>query len=179
MVELLSEACDAVAAGPPARASMKDVDDYKEFLKILDWRIRSLPLANMADNDPETLLMLELYQLAMLVYLNRASGDLLNQSARTKQYIEKAFTIFPLLASCDRQFPVFVLGCEARTDEQRAVVLDLISRTEFRDASRSFNYVRLLTQAIWAQDDLADGDMDYVDKLSRVITRCSIVPTFV
>ncbi|KAL2752600.1 hypothetical protein ACRALDRAFT_2113249 [Sodiomyces alcalophilus JCM 7366] len=179
MIELLSEICDAISAGPPPRASTKDMDDHKEFLKILDWRIRSLGLAGMANNSPQTLLMLELYQLAMLVYLNRASGDLLNQSARTKQQIEKAFLMFPLLESCDRQFPVFVLGCEAKTDEQRAVVLDLISRTEPRNSSRSFNYVRLLTQAIWAQDDLADGDLDYSDKISRVISRCSILPTFV
>lgn len=132
-----------------------------------------------ADDSSDTLLIMELYQLAILVYISRASENLLNQRTCTQQQIDKAFTIFTRLGSCDRQFPVFILGCEARSDDQRAVILDLISRTEKNISSRSFNYVRMLLQAIWAQDDLADGDVNYWDKLSYVISCCRIMPTFV
>ncbi|GAB1319906.1 Fungal-specific transcription factor domain-containing protein [Madurella fahalii] len=93
--------------------------------------------------------------------------------------IDKAFGIFATLGSCERQFPVFILGCEARNDDQRAVVLDLISRTEKNISSRSFNLVRLLLQALWAQDDLADGNTNYWKRLSYVISCCRIMPTFV
>ncbi|KAF2805521.1 uncharacterized protein BDZ99DRAFT_524490 [Mytilinidion resinicola] len=178
-IELLSEVCDAVSARPPATKPAEDLNDYRSYLKILDWRIRSLPLAATVDNNADTPLIMELYQLAMLVYLNRASENSLKQATRTQQQIDKAFTIFSQLGSCDRQFPVFILGCEARRDDQRAVVLDLISRTEKNVSSRSFNYVKILMQAIWAQDDLADRDINYWDKLSYVISCCSIVPTFV
>ncbi|KAI8965609.1 fungal-specific transcription factor domain-containing protein [Daldinia sp. FL1419] len=177
---LLSEVCDAVSSKPPNRMSVENVDDYKSFLKILDWRIRNMPMQTAANDDADTPLIMELYQLAMLVYLNQASGDLLNQtSTRTQHYIDKAFVIFSQLESCVRQFPIFILGCEARRDEQRTVILDLISRSEKQDSSRSFNHTRILTQAIWAQDDLSNGDINYWDKLSHIITRCSIPPLFV
>ncbi len=129
-------------------------------------------------DSPDGLLILELYQLAMLVYLNRANPRL-NPASRTQMQIDRGFEIFAQLRSCERQFPVFVLGCEARSDEQRAVLLDLISRTEKGVASRSFNYGRRLSQAVWAQDDLADGELDYLDKLSNAMSRCRIVPTLV
>ncbi|KAI0844099.1 fungal-specific transcription factor domain-containing protein [Daldinia vernicosa] len=178
-IELLSEVCDAVSTRPPARTSAENADDYKSFLKILDWRIRSMPVDVTVNNIPTDPLIMELYQLAMLVYLNRASENLLNQTIETQRRIDRAFTIFSRLGSCVRQFPIFILGCEARRDDQRTAVLDLISRSENEEASRSFNHVKILMQAIWAQDDLATGDINYWDKLSYIISHCSILPMFV
>lgn len=155
------------------------IHDHKRYLKILDWRIRSMTVEAIVDDGTDVPLILELYQLAMLIYLNRASGNLLSQWNYRQKQIDKAFTILAQLGFCDRQFPVFILGCEARSDHQRAVILDLISRSEKSVSSRSFNYVRLLLQALWAQDDLADADVNYWDKLSHVISCCKILPTFV
>ncbi|KAI1470390.1 fungal-specific transcription factor domain-containing protein [Daldinia caldariorum] len=179
MVEMLSEVCDAVSTRPPARSSLEDIDDYKNFLKILDWRIRAIQVKRMANDTTDAPLVMELYQLATLVYLNRASDNVLNQTSRIQQHIDRAFTLFSQLEYCVRQFPIFVLGCEARRDDQRAAVLDLISRSEKHESSRSFNHVKLLIQAIWAQDDLANGEINYWDKVSYIISRCSILPTFV
>lgn len=148
-------------------------------MKILEWRIRSILLAPDAHDNSETASVLELYRLAMLVYLNRASGNLLNQATMIQKQTEKAFAIISALNSCDRQFPVFIMGCEARCDNHRAAVLDLINRTENNFSSRSFIHVKLLLQAIWAQDDLSEENINYWDKLSYVITACSILPTFV
>ncbi|KAK4233439.1 fungal-specific transcription factor domain-containing protein [Achaetomium macrosporum] len=178
LIEQLSEVCDAI---PDRLAPMTSAnrDDYKTFIQVLDWRIRSMRVATTADDSADTPLLTELYQLAMLVYLNRATENLLNQWPRTQRQIDRAFAILAQLDSCDRQFPVFILGCEAKSDEQRAVVLDLTDRAEKGVSSRSFNHVRRLLQAIWAQDDLAEGDINYWDKLSYVIGCCRIMPTFV
>lgn len=170
MLDLLSEVCDSVS---PDIESIRELDDYKSFLKVLDWRIRSIKFTAAVD---------ELYQLAILIYLDRISGTLLNQPLRTQQHIDRAFTILSQLSSCERQFPVFIIGCEARTDNQRAIILDLISKTEKNNASRSFNYVKRMIQAIWAQDDLFDwqlGDLDYWNKLSSTMSRCTIPPSLV
>ncbi|KAI1771736.1 fungal-specific transcription factor domain-containing protein [Hypoxylon cercidicola] len=177
--ELLAKVCDAVSARPPPTASVEILDDYRGFLKILDWRIRNLPVAATADDGADTALTKEVYKLAMLVYLNRATNNVLNQAPRTQQQIDQAFTMLSQMGSCPRQFPAFIIGCEARTDMQRATVLDLMARTERTGASRSFNYVRVLMEAIWAQDDLANGDINYGDKISSVFKRCSNLPTFV
>lgn len=179
LLGLLSEVCDAVSVRPHGKMSTQDLDDYKNFLKILDWKIRSIPVPVKGSEISETATIVELYQTAILVYLNRVSGYLLDYSARTQQQIDRAFNLFSQLNSCERQFPVFILGCEARTDDQRATVLDLISRTEKSVSSRSLNHVKILIQAVWAQDDLADRELDYWDKLSTVIGSCTILPSLV
>lgn len=170
VLELLSVICDSISVNSKAA---QESEDHKGFLKVLDWRIRNTAVATAVD---------ELYQLSMLVYLDRISGTLLNQPIRTQKHSDKGFTILSQLRSCERQFPVFILGCEARTDNQRAIILDLISKTEKNAGSRSFNYVKLLLEAIWAQDDLTEvqnGHVDYWNKLSSTMSRCAIPPSFV
>lgn len=180
-LELLSEVCDTVAARPHDTMSIQDLDDYKGFLRVLDWRIRSVPLGGGKNSyhDPDMATIVELYQLAILVYLNRVSGNLLDQSSRTQQHLDRAYGMFAKLDSCERQFPIFILGCEARTDEQRTVILDLIARTEKKSSSRSLNHIRILILALWAQDDLADREINYWDKMTAIISRCSILPSLV
>jgi hypothetical protein len=46
--------------------------------------------------------------------------------------------------------------CEARTDEDRVVILDLISRTEENTSVRSLQGIKGIIQSLWVQDDLAD-----------------------
>ncbi len=179
MIQLLSEICDVVSPEIPLTKSGQRDEEYKNFLGILDWRIRNMPALLAGEAGAEDPLFLELYRLALLVYLNWTSSDLLNQAARTQHHVDRAFAILTQLETCNHQLPVFILGCEARSDGQRAVILDLIDRTERGNGSRSFNCARVLLQAIWAQDDLAVGDLNYWDKLSFVISCCTIIPTFV
>lgn len=166
-MELLLEIFDSVNTDSTA---IVELDDYKSFLKVLDWRIQSVPVTDT---------MTRLYQLSSLIYLDRLSGTLLSQSARTQANIDMAFVIFSGLDSCERQFPVFILGCEARTDAQRVIILELMSKTETKSASRTFTYVRILLHAIWEQEDLQDRNLNYCDKLTATISRCDIPPSFV
>lgn len=170
------------SAIPPETSD--SMDDYKGFLEVTDWRIRTVPMPKIPDDDNHVLddatLGMHLYQLAMLVFLSRGSEGVIDQPIRTQQYIDKAFAIFSRLRFCKQQFPIHVIGCEARTDEQRAVVLDVISRTEKMSSSRSFNYCKRILQAVWAQYDLREGNnIRYRDMLTSVISHCMIVPAFV
>ncbi|KAE8373968.1 fungal-specific transcription factor domain-containing protein [Aspergillus bertholletiae] len=184
MLNLLSQVCDTVSSGVSPPETGGNVDDYKSFLEVLDWRVRSLPIPKVPDDDDhasdDATLVMQLYQLAILLFLNRSFEGLIDQPIRRQQHIDNAFAILPLLGSCKQQFPIFVIGCEARTDEQRAVVLDVISRTEKMNSSRSLNYCKRILQAVWAQDDLANGNnISYRDKLTSVMSHCQIVPSFV
>ncbi|KAH8716741.1 fungal-specific transcription factor domain-containing protein [Phaeosphaeriaceae sp. PMI808] len=184
MLNFLSQICDAVSSCAIALETSENIDDYKGFLEVLDWRMRTLPMPEVTDEDDkisnDATLVVHLYRLAILVLLSRCFEGLIDQPVRVQQYIEKAFAILPRLSSCKHQFPIHVIGCEARTDEQRAVVLDLISRTEKLSLSRSFNYCTRILQAVWAQDNLGDGNnLGYHAKLTSVISHCAIVPAFV
>ncbi|PYH88132.1 hypothetical protein BO71DRAFT_392147 [Aspergillus ellipticus CBS 707.79] len=179
-LSLLSDVCDAVSAKLSHNQSVADLHNYKSFLKTIGFRIRNIASPGTPSKDgPGTTMAVELFQSAMLVYLNRASGNLLELASETEQRIEKVFAILSKLASCERQFPLFILGCQARTDGERCTVLDLIARTEKMASSRSLFLVKSMIQAIWVQDDLANGAINYVDKLSAVMSCCAIMPTFV
>ncbi|PQE17483.1 zinc-finger transcription factor protein [Rutstroemia sp. NJR-2017a WRK4] len=180
ILNLLSQVCDVVSSSSIQLGKRGKLHEFKSFLEVLDWRIRSLPIPNITDDDDDPTLVIKLYQLAILVYLNRISEGLIDQPIRMQQQIDQAFAILPRLRFCKQQFPIFVIGCESREDEQRANVLDLISRTEQMSSSRCFNHCRGLLQAVWAQDDLAESNnVSYRGKLTSVISNCVILPTFV
>lgn len=180
MLDLLSEVCDTVSSNAISPETSDNVDDHNNFLKMLDWRIRSLPLPKVTEKSDDATLVMKLYQLAMLLYFTHSSEGVTNQPIRTQQQIDQAFAILPRLSSCQQQFPIYIIGCEARTDEQRAVILDIISRTEKMSSSRSFHLCKRLLQASWAQDDLAEwNNISYRNKLSSIMSLAKIVPAFV
>lgn len=180
MLDLLSQVCDAISSSVISPDTSDDAHDHKSFVKVLDWRIRSLPIPKVTEDGDNATLVMKLYQLAMLVYLNRSSEGTIDQPIRTQQQIDQAFAILPRLSSCKQQFPIYIIGCESRTDEQRAVILDVILRTEKLSSSRSFNHCKKLLQASWAQDDLAGwNDISYRNKLSSTMSLAEIVPAFV
>lgn len=179
---MLSSVCDAVAAKPPQTASEDILSEYSAYVKILAWRIRNISGPSVTERGMASLeggRVTQLFQLSMLVYLNRATGGSIEPEPEIQEHIARAFGIFTELSACERQFPLFILGCEARTEDERCIVLDLINRTETCASSRSLFLVRRLIQAIWVQDDLADGKLNYADTLSAMISCCAIMPTFV
>jgi hypothetical protein len=178
-IGLLSDVCDAASTMPHlATMDGEELQHFKGFLTLLDWRIRTTPVENVG-HCLETATVVELHRLAMLVYLHRSTEDLLGQAGKVQEYLDQAFAMLSALSACERQFPIFILGSEARTDHERAIVLDLMARTESRKSSRSLVHAKLLVQAVWAQDDLADVKLEYLKKMTAIISCCSIVPSLV
>jgi hypothetical protein len=160
--------------------SFRELEKHRALLRLIEQRLQhGAASATLDGTTADTATINELFLLAMLVYINRVSGNALEQPKKIQRHIDRGFALFQTLDSCERQFPVFVLGCEARTDEQRVMILDLIDRTEKNGSSRSFNHVRIMTQAIWAQDDLANAELNYWDKLTTIISCCTILPSLV
>lgn len=63
-------------------------------LRVLDWRIRRVPVSAKANESSEMTTIVELYQPAILGYFSWVSRNLLDQSARNQQHIDKAFALF-------------------------------------------------------------------------------------
>ncbi|KAJ5675523.1 hypothetical protein N7462_008420 [Penicillium macrosclerotiorum] len=180
ILKLLAEVCDLATKKPPPKSQSKAYDGFKSYLQIIAWRIQSISISDdTIEGSSSMATLVELFQLATLVYLSRTSGNILEPAAETQQRIERAFSIFSQLNSCERQFPLLILGCEARTEVERRTVLDVLSRTEKGASSRSLFLTRRLIQAIWVQDDLSQGQINYTEKLSAILSCCTILPTFV
>ncbi|KAL5001868.1 hypothetical protein BDV10DRAFT_191872 [Aspergillus recurvatus] len=69
--------------------------------------------------------------------------------AMTENRIQNAFTTSAQIIMCERQFPLFILGCEARTEHERSTILDLNTRTEEQASFRSLYLLRKIIEAIW------------------------------
>ncbi|KAJ5952399.1 uncharacterized protein N7479_010812 [Penicillium vulpinum] len=142
VLKSLTEVCNLVATKPSYDSPSGKAEDFENYLKILAWRIRSIPTSDtIIDENPSMVTLVELFQLATLIYLNRAFGNILEPATETQKRIERAF--------------------------------------ERRDSSRSLFLTKKLIQAIWAQDDLSQGEIDYTKKLSAILSCCNILPTFV
>lgn len=120
----------------------------------------------------------ELFKLSLLVYLERTLGDSPGQSAKLRKMINKAFSTFSELKALPWRFILLILGCEARSDEDRIVVLDLISRTENSNSVRSLQSMKGTIESLWAQDDLWDQELNYTDKFTAVVSSSEILPSF-
>ncbi|PMD55003.1 uncharacterized protein K444DRAFT_568912 [Hyaloscypha bicolor E] len=169
ILELLSQVYDSV---PRDITSIPISDDYKEYLKILHWRIRKIITEDTAD---------EAFVIATSIYLYRLSSPFIDDQQKKDALVLNGFNVLSRLDSCELQFPVFILGCEARTDCQRGGILDLISRTEGKIGSRSFKHVKAILEGIWAQNDLVDGpngEISYWNGLRAAMSRYTEPPCF-
>ncbi|KAK8041776.1 hypothetical protein PG993_006299 [Apiospora rasikravindrae] len=127
----------------------------------------------------------ELYHLATRVYLARATQSPYESAASLDSLTRAVFAgTVVTCRSCEHFFPLFILACEARRDEDRAAVLSLIERTSRNSprGARSVGFVRDAVRAAWVQRDLfAEGEvvMDYVGVVSAVISASNTIPSFV
>ncbi|KZL65479.1 zinc-finger transcription factor [Colletotrichum tofieldiae] len=178
ILNLLSDVCERLL--DPWDPRSRD-EDYHNSLKALERRAEILSLQDVAEEDTDIILGAKIWQMATRVYLARASQNQWEPSTNLDSVIDEGFVRITSFYSCRHFFPMFILSCEARTDERRAAILDLISRTERSARTRSLKGLRDMIQSIWVQQDLhADSDllMDYHGIISTVISSSTALLSF-
>lgn len=123
---------------------------------------------------------MNLLKLAALIYLKRASRNFSGNSPEIDAMVEEAYVLLDDLQTFNLAFPLLVIGCEARTDEQRIKILQHIERAMRTSTLRSLHGLHDILQQIWVQDDLAiDYELDYSKRLDVIISSYQIMPSFV
>lgn len=160
--------------------SLYHSDEYEDSLRCLENRITNiLPLAPEGLSTAWVAIM-ELFKLAALIYLKRASRNLSGTSPQIDAMVERAEILLDDLETFNPAFPLLIIGCEARTDEQRMRILEHIERAMKTSNLRSLHGLQNILQQIWVQDDLAvDYELDYLNRLDAVISSYRIMPSFV
>ncbi|KAH7175023.1 fungal-specific transcription factor domain-containing protein [Fusarium flagelliforme] len=123
--------------------------------------------------------LLELYRLCALIYIARARETTLGQILNITHLHDRAFALLAAMPSCEKQFPIFVIGTEASTEEQRCIILDLLQRTEKDKMCRQQDCLRRGLEVVWVQRDLhTDQDLllDYIELFRRICSSCENVP---
>jgi hypothetical protein len=125
--------------------------------------------------------MAELYRLAALIYLKRVAGgvsvdDTLSWS-KVQSWVEEALDLLKdTVKTCERPFPLFVIALEARTDDQRHLVLQVIDNTIKERVFSTLPSLWRMVEAAWVQDDLEE--LNALLKYHAVISANRVPPAF-
>jgi hypothetical protein len=161
-------------------------DEYENSLRCLENRITSIVVVpegvsdGMSGLSTPWVAKIELFKLAALIYLKRASRNFSGTSIHIDSMVERAYILLDELETSDSAFPLLIIGCEARADEQRMSILQHIERAVKTSSLRSLHGLQSILQQIWVQNDLAvDYELDYLNRLDAVISSYQIMPSFV
>lgn len=180
ILNILSEACYMLLdpKDPTSRS-----EEYRGRLRELERRVETIHVKSAStSSSADAALAVEVFQTATRVYLARASQSPWETPADLDSLIDKAFAGPIVNCICPHFFPLFILACEARTDDRRAAILHLIDGTETNLRIRSRAWLKEVIQSVWVHQDLhADGDLlvNYVDVVSDMISSSNTVPSFV
>lgn len=95
----------------------------------------------------------ELFVLAALIYIGRKSKQL-GRSSNLEELVEEAYLILPKLEHCNKPFPLYIFGLEARTDDRRLLILGIIDRSIEKLNAYNLLSLRDTLSSSWVQDDL-------------------------
>ena len=123
--------------------------------------------------------VIELYRLSALIYLERASNSFSGTSAKLDAWANAAFDLLKVLEVCRYGFPVFIIACEARDDEQRIIILDCLDKMQEVLPTAGMQIVKDMIQSAWTLEDLeTERELEYMAKLDVVISGCRMMPSF-
>ncbi|KXH39683.1 hypothetical protein CSAL01_03007 [Colletotrichum salicis] len=123
----------------------------------------------------------EVYRLSTLVYLSRTTDQGEQEDSGIAVLVERGLQLLPVMGTCERPLPLLIFGCEARTDEERHRILDLVSNAGKTLPDRELHSVKKLLHALWTQDDLHTDSIlkpTYMEKLSTVFSASELLPHF-
>jgi hypothetical protein len=162
---------------------------YREGLANLECELESrfngkhavdrMDLSDLSSTKHREFAVMEICRLAALIYLERASRNFSGHSTKLESWANAGFAILAAMSECKYNFPIFIIACEARRDEQRIIILDCLERTLAKSPSAGGVMVREMIQSAWAMDDLETaGEVDYMAKMDLIISGWDTMPSF-
>lgn len=120
----------------------------------------------------------ELQRLSGLIYLYRVGKKTASSHPVLQELVRNAFRLLEELKTCKRTFCLFVVGCEASTDYQRALVLKVAHRTKTDFLCTVMMRTGQYLERFWALSDLdIDNRLDHGAKMTAAAS-ISKVPAF-
>lgn len=183
LLDLLREVIDVAEAQTPSHYSSGGYSEYTlELESKLNENCRILCDQQLAGSEDQK--AVTAFGLSVLLYLWRLTGGSRNDmSTKIASLIDEAFDYLSQLDALRHPLPMFLLGCEAQTDNQRRIILELISRTERKTSTLAMSYVKGMTRSAWVQQDLrrnrSTATIEYKEMLNNLISSCKKLPTFI
>lgn len=164
-----------------------DMDAEMEEAKVLEQKISRvigdfgpIRVQSAAPIDRSTMVS-DLHRVACLLYVNRAVHHVSGTEFRHKRLVKEGILLLTKMGTCQSAWPLFIIACEAVTDEHRLAILDVFeqSRQDQRRRSNHVHLVQHMVEAMWNQQDLnVESDVDYLTTFDAVVGGLPFIPPF-
>ena len=141
------------------------------------------PTFPMAGDESKAFDTAELYRIAAMIFLERACRRIPRSDPQIEYLVEAGLKLLERLKGCAVMWPLFIVACEAETDEHRNIALaSFEASTKVRKAG-NISWVQGLAEAVWKQDDLftyssAPADTVQLLRYRSVISASGQLPNF-
>ncbi|KAL7904976.1 fungal-specific transcription factor domain-containing protein [Trichoderma velutinum] len=180
VLEPIAAVCDILIEPHDPRAQ---AIEYQSRLRSLENTLINdlVSKTTIAESDEIEDITAELYQLATLVYLFNGSASSCILDHQLDGVIDRGFYLIRKLSTCQRSLPLLILGSEARNDEERMLLLELIHKSAAKHNDSSLMCIRVGLEMVWSLRDLeADEDeysnLSYLHRLDTVIGSACTLP---
>lgn len=141
------------------------------YCKTIEWRLKNAQqrIDVMEDiessnlNETQILNTAELYRLAAYIYLERIYGQKIpteqpRLNSNIGDSLRGAFQILDKLQLCTSPWPLFIIACEAVTDEHRIKILEVLDTMDNERKIGNVFSMRRIIETLWKQKDLQTCD---------------------
>jgi hypothetical protein len=120
-----------------------------------------------------------MYQLAVLIYLDRVVRGSVADSRLSRTSAEEAFALLRDLGLCERPFIMVMLALQAEGDSDRLLVLSALENAINERPLSNLASTEHIIRSIWAQQDLQSNEQsDASALLNTIISSYDIPPSF-
>jgi hypothetical protein len=155
----------------------EEIDSLEQQIKDVDPQSPDEELFLSAANASK---VTELYQLALLIYLERCGHNAIGETTKITAFVQRAYQLLDELGTCNWPFLLLILGCEARGDAERLKILDLVAAAEDHVKERrslNLDYAKNMVEFLWTQDDLGTRPQSYMAMMNAVFSTVGTFPT--
>ena len=97
----------------------------------------------------------ELYRVAAMIFLERACRGISRSDPEIERLVGSGLKLLESLQGYAATWPLFIVACEAETDEHRNIALDSFEASAKARKAGNISWVQELVEAVWKQDDLS------------------------
>ncbi|KAL7809082.1 fungal-specific transcription factor domain-containing protein [Trichoderma gracile] len=181
LLDLLCQIIDAVyEPGDPeyqSESHLKQVRSLEIRLKYLQQRQSSVSPLDTSESSTQEATVAELYRLAAIIYLLRMAKREPDSAKGVLQAVDQAYETLNRLEHCERPWPLFVVGLEARSEEHRRDMLRVLGKSLERRPLGAMALVNRMIPDAWTQQDLREG-VDPFTLYGMIISRHRVPPCF-
>lgn len=182
IIDQVYEPNHAEYRSPAHLARLRSIEVRLQNLEQRPSAVYTLEAADVQGTTPHELTA-TLFQLAAITYLLRVARGLDRNSPLVVDTLDRAFDTISLLNQvglCERPWPLFVIGLEAYTENQRYAVSTIIDKALKWQPLGPMALVKRMIQDSWVSQDLrGNAPSCQLNVYENIISKSRVPPCFV